>query len=68
MNTKTLNKINQPIDWIQCKPEYVSLYEYLKRPAGQDLGTQIRKTALVHGIKVEKRNVKTARYTGHVAL
>ena len=58
----------QPIDWKQCKPEYISLFEYLKRPAGTELGIQIRKTALVHGIEVKKRNVTTARYTGNVAL
>jgi hypothetical protein len=59
---------HEPFDWKQCKPEYVSLFEYLGKPAGTQLGTQIRKTALVHGIKVNQRMVRTVRYTGNVAL
>ena len=57
-----------PTGWDQCKPEYISLFEYLGKAAGRELGTQIRKTAMVHGVQVDKRIVNNRNYKGNVTL
>ena len=57
-----------PTGWDQCKPEYISLFEYLGKAAGTELGTQIRKTAMVHGVQVDKRIVNNTKYKGTVTL
>jgi len=55
-------------DWNAFKPEYVSLFEYLGKPAGTELGTQIRKTSLMHGITTQQRVVNRPKYKGNVTL
>lgn len=46
--------------------EMMSLYEYLGKPAGSDLGKTVAQTATSKGIKITSHEVSTARYTGKI--
>ena len=48
--------------------EYLSLYDYLKRPAGGELGKEVASAATKAGVKLETREVSTLNYTGIVYL
>lgn len=48
--------------------EYLSLYDYLGKPAGGELGKQVAAAAGKEGIKLETREVSNPRYTGIVYL
>jgi hypothetical protein len=48
--------------------EYLSLYDYLGKPAGGKLGKEVASAASREGIKLETRKVDTPRYTGIVYL
>jgi hypothetical protein len=48
--------------------EYLSLYDYLKRPAGGELGKEVASAATKAGVKLETREVSTPNYTGIVYL
>lgn len=48
----------------------LSLYDYLGKPAGKDLGGEVVKAAKAHSnyVKLETREVSTRYYTGKVVL
>ena len=46
----------------------MSLFDYLGRPAGGELGKQVYDTAYHLKIPVETRHVQTKTYTGEVML
>jgi hypothetical protein len=46
----------------------VSLYDYLKRPAGGILGREVYKQAKKENIKVQTRTVNTRTYKGQIIL
>jgi hypothetical protein len=48
----------------------LSLYDYLGKPAGKDLGGEVVKAAKAHTnyVKLETREVSTRYYTGKVVL
>jgi len=48
--------------------EYLSLYDYLKRPAGGELGREVAQAASKAGVKLQTREVSTPNYTGIVYL
>jgi hypothetical protein len=48
--------------------EYLSLYDYLKRPAGGELGREVASAASKAGIKLQTREVDNPKYTGIVYL
>ena len=48
--------------------EMVSLYDYLGRAAGPDLGKQVATAAAKAGVKHEIREVSNAKYTGPIML
>jgi hypothetical protein len=48
--------------------EYLSLYDYLKRPAGGELGREVAQAASKAGIKLQTREVDNPKYTGKVHL
>ena len=48
--------------------EYLSLYDYLGKPAGGELGKQVAAAASNAGIKMESRDVSNPRYTGKILL
>ena len=56
-NTKTDNSMNM-----------ISLYDYLGRAAGPDLGKQVATAAAKAGVKHEIREVSNSKYTGPIML
>ena len=48
--------------------EYLSLYDYLGKPAGEQLGLEVAKTAIQNKIPLQTRKVSNPKYTGTVNL
>jgi len=48
--------------------EYLSLFDYLKRPAGSELGLKVAHEAQIQGIQVKTREISNPKYTGKVCL
>ena len=48
--------------------KFISLYDYLGRPAGSALGKEVVEAASKLKIPMEIRHVSTARYTGPIML
>ena len=48
--------------------EMISLYDYLGRAAGSELGKQVATTAAKAGVKSEIREVSNVKYTGPIML
>ena len=48
--------------------EMVSLYDYLGKPAGSDLGKQVAAAAATDKIKLSVRFVSNPKYTGDILL
>jgi hypothetical protein len=48
--------------------EYLSLYDYLGKAAGEKLGKEVASAASREGIKLETREVSNPKYTGIVYL
>jgi hypothetical protein len=48
--------------------EYLSLYDYLGKAAGNELGKEVAAAATEHGIRLETREVDNPKYTGIVYL
>jgi len=48
--------------------EMMSLYDYLGRAAGMELGEQVAKVATDIGVKMDTRYVSNTKYTGNVIL
>ena len=48
--------------------EMVSLYDYLGRAAGSELGKQVATAAAKAGVKHEIREVSNSKYTGPIML
>ena len=46
----------------------MSLYDYLGRAAGMELGDQVAKAAIKEGIQMSSREVSNPKYTGKVTL
>jgi len=46
----------------------MSLYDYLGKPAGSDLGKQVYLSAVRKNITVELREISNPKYTGNVML
>jgi hypothetical protein len=46
--------------------EYLSLYEFLGRAAGSNLGLKIHQIASRNGITIGERNVSNRKYTGKI--
>ena len=48
--------------------EYLSLYDYLGKAAGEKLGKEVASAASRGGIKLETREISNPKYTGTVLL
>jgi hypothetical protein len=48
--------------------EYLSLYDYLGKPAGKELGGEVAQAAYHGGIKPQERQISNPKYTGAVHL
>jgi hypothetical protein len=47
---------------------YLSLYEYLGKAAGNDLGREVASAAYQAGVKTQEREISNPKYTGKVHL
>ena len=47
---------------------YMSLFDFLGKPAGGELGLEVCKEAMRQDIKMEQREVSNKKYTGKVML
>ena len=47
---------------------YMSLFDFLGKPAGMELGQKVCGEALRQKIKMEQREISTKNYTGKVML
>jgi hypothetical protein len=48
--------------------EYLSLYDYLRKPAGEKLGLEVATEARKQGIQTQTREISNPKYTGIVYL
>ena len=48
--------------------KYISLFDYLGRPAGKDVGARVNERAREFGIEDKKRFVRNKKYVGKVNL
>jgi hypothetical protein len=48
--------------------EYLSLYDYLGKPAGAGLGKEVYEAARTQGIKAQSREISNPKFTGKVLL
>jgi len=48
--------------------EYLSLYDYLRKPAGEELGKEVAIAATQNKISIQTRKVSNPKYTGIVNL
>jgi hypothetical protein len=46
----------------------LSLYDYLGKPAGKELGAQVAQAAYQAGVKPAEREISNPKYTGKVHL
>ena len=49
-------------------PYMMSLYDYLGRAAGMELGGEVNKTALALKETIQEREISNSKYTGKVHL
>jgi hypothetical protein len=47
---------------------YLSLYDYLKKAAGEELGLEVAAEARKQGIKTQTRQISNPKFTGEVLL
>jgi len=47
---------------------YLSLYEYLGKAVGSDLGKEVAAAAYKAGIKIQEREISNTKFTGKVLL
>ena len=48
--------------------KYISLFDYLGKPAGKEVGARVNERAREFGIEDKKRFVRNKNYTGKVNL
>ena len=48
--------------------EYLSLYDFLRKPAGESLGAEVAKAASQQGIPTLTREISNPKYSGTVKL
>jgi hypothetical protein len=53
---------------MENKTEYLSLYDFLGKAAGNDLGKEVAAAAYQAGVKMQEREISNPKYTGIVHL
>ena len=48
--------------------EMVSLFDYLKKPAGPELGKQVASAAMNEKIRMESKQVANPKYKGNILM
>jgi hypothetical protein len=66
INTTSINP-NLKINYMETE-KMLSLYEYLNKAAGPDLGKDVCKAAKEKGIKLDTKEISTFRYSGKIML
>jgi hypothetical protein len=51
---------------VNYSTEMMSLYEYLAKPAGPDLGKAVALAAKIAGVKIASHEISNAKYTGKI--
>ena len=51
---------------VNYSTEMMSLYEYLGKPAGPELGKMVAGVATKAGVRIESHDVSNAKYTGKI--
>ena len=52
----------------EMENNYMSLFDFLGKPAGGELGLEVCKEAMRQDIKMEQREISNKKYTGKVML
>lgn len=53
---------------MENKTEYLSLYDFLSKPAGEKLGQEVATEARKQGIQIQTRKISNPKFTGAVLL
>jgi hypothetical protein len=48
--------------------EYLSLYDYLKKPAGEKLGLEVAAAARVQEIEIKTKEISNPKFTGTIFM
>jgi NADPH-dependent 2,4-dienoyl-CoA reductase/sulfur reductase-like enzyme len=48
--------------------EYLSLYDYLKKPAGGPLGIEVAAAARTQGIEIKTKEISNPKFTGTIFM
>jgi hypothetical protein len=48
--------------------QMLSLYDYLGKPAGPELGKQVANTASLNKIKIDTKHVQNPKYSGTILM
>jgi hypothetical protein len=48
--------------------EYLSLYDYLKKPAGEKLGLEVAAAARMQGIEIKTKEISNPKFTGTIFM
>ena len=48
--------------------EYLSLYDYLKKPAGEKLGLEVAAAARTQGIEIKTKEISNPKFTGTIFM
>lgn len=48
--------------------EYLSLYDYLKKPAGEKLGLEVAAAARTQGIEIQTKEISNPKFTGNIFM
>jgi len=48
--------------------EYLSLYDYLKKPAGEKLGLEVAAAARAQGIEIQTKEISNPKFTGTIFM
>lgn len=51
---------------VNYSTEMMSLYDYLGKPAGSELGKMVAGVAIKAGVRIESHNVSNEKYTGKI--
>jgi hypothetical protein len=48
--------------------KYLSLYDYLGKPAGEKLGLEVAAEARKHGVQIQTKEISNPKFTGTIFL
>jgi hypothetical protein len=66
MQKNNSQPINDDIKFINLDPEYVSLFEFLGKAAGSELGRQVYIKSVQSNVYIKSKQVSNKKYTGNI--